>query len=501
MKMNSPMIWHPVGLVLSLLGLLLTACQPRAEAAAQANQRAAPTAATLFLAPYILEAGDHAPAAVEWGHILVPENRNHSDSRFIEISFIRFSAVTPDPVTPTFYLQGGPGDESLAIAQNFLPFAPSLPFDLILVEQRGVGYSRPRLDCPGLYHLPLDRPLDYATLLDVDRTYYANCVQWWQSQGVDITGYNSREMAADVDALRQALGYDQINLMGGSFGSHHGLAILKHFGEHVDRAVLSAVEGPNHTMKLPSAVQQHLEKLDSLVKADVALHQDIPNLLELMASVLDQLAQEPITWQITDPETQAQVSVTLGEFDLQVATAQGLGKTPFLRALPGYYHAMAQGNYDWLAHWAVNFRSGRNGNLMSVLVDCASGATAQRRERISKEAGATLLGDAINDVQLDRCEGLGHTDLGDDFRADLQSEIPVLLISGSLDARTPASNAEAVLRGLTNGKHLLLDGTSHDFELSDELFLQYIQAITQFLMDEPLATTQINVPFAFDPLR
>jgi len=493
-------IRHPVGLLLILLGFLLTACQLNAEPSKEASQTVLPPAVTLYVAPHLFEADDGRTVSAEWGHLLVPENRMKSDSRFIEIPFIRFRAVTSNPATPTFYLQGGPGDESLAIAQNFLPFVPTLPFDLILVEQRGIGYSRPRLDCPGFYNLPLDRPLDFESLLKADLTYYEGCVNSWKSQGVDLSGYNTREMAADVDALRQALGYEQINLMGGSFGSHHGLAILKFFGDHVDRAVLSAVEGPNHTIKLPSTVQQHLEKLDSKVKDDMELSQDIPNLLELMASVLDQLAQKPITWQITDPETEETVSVTLGKFDLQVATAHGLGKTAFLRALPSYYHAMSQGNFSWLAQWAVDYRTDRGGNLMGTLVDCASGATAERRQRIEKEATETLLGDAINHVQFDRCEVLGQIDLGDDFRADLQSEKPVLFISGSLDARTPVSNAEAVLTGLAQGQHLILDGVSHDFELGDDLFLQYIQATIQFLMGEPLATTQIVAPFTFDPL-
>ena len=161
---------------------------------------------------------------------------------------------------------------------------------------------------------------------------------------------------------------------------------------------------------------------------------------------------------------------------------------------------MAQGDFSWLAQWAVNYRSRRGGNLMGLLVDCASGITMERRNQIVKESSATLLGDAINDVQYHRCETLAQTDLGDAFRADLQSDIPVLLVSGSLDARTPVSNAAAVLKGLSQGQHLILEGVSHDFELGDDLFGQYIQITTQFLLEELLTTTEIVVPFNFDSL-
>lgn len=503
LRMNTKLhrIYHPVVLLLILAGFLLTACQVSAEASDRGGQTTDAASVTLHLAPHSVRGADGTTVSTDWGHILVPENRNNPNSRFIKIAFIRFRAVTPDPTTPTFYLQGGPGDETLAIAQNFVQFAPTLPFDLILVEQRGIGHSRPRLDCSGSYDLPLDQPLDFATLLQANRTYYEGCVNSWESQGVDLSGYNTREMAADVDALRQALGYDKINLMGGSFGSHHGLAMLRFFGDHIDRAVLSAVEGPNHTFKLPSTVQEHLEKLDIKVKDDVVLRQDVPDLLELMASVLDQLDQAPITWQTIDPGTGEPVSVSLGKFDLQIATALGLGNTSFLHALPGYYYAMSQGDFSWLAQWAVNYRTGRGGTLMGMLVDCASGVTTERRNRIVEESRNTLLGDAINGIQYNRCEALGQADMGAEFRADLQSDVPVLLVSGSLDARTPVSNAEEVLAGLSQGQHLLLEGVSHDFALSDDQFGQYIQVITLFLMGEPLTTTEIVVPFTFDPLN
>ena len=135
---------------------------------------------------------------------------------------------------------------------QFLPFVPQLPFDLILVEQRGVGNSRPRLDCPGSYDLPINRPADFRNMLGTAKEHTEACVQFWESRGVDLSGYNAKEMATDINTLREALGYEKINLIGGSFGSHHGLAVLRYFGEHIDRAVLSAVEGPDHTIKLPS---------------------------------------------------------------------------------------------------------------------------------------------------------------------------------------------------------------------------------------------------------
>lgn len=452
------------------------------------------------IAPHLLGAEDGTAVAAEWGHLLVPENRTKVNSNLIEIPFIRFKSRVENPGTPVFFLNGGPGDETLAIVQRFLPFVPGLLADLILVEQRGVGHSRPRLDCPGTYSLPLDHPLDFETLLGAARAHTERCVDFWTSQGVDLSGYNVREMAADINQLLQALGYDRINLLGGSFGSHHGFAVLRYFGEHIDRAVLSAVEGPNHTIKLPSTIQRHLEQLDRMVKADPDLSQDIPDFLGLMETVLDRLEKQPRVVEIGHPKTGEKVEVAVGKFDLQLATAGGLGSTAFLLALPARYHAMFKGDYSWLAEWALDARTGRETNIMSDLVDCASGASPERLAQIEREADETLLGNAINVPEINLRDALGNPDLGATFRSNLQTEVPVLLVSGNLDARTPVSNAEEVLTGLVNGQHLILDGVSHDFDLGDNLLLQYIETTIRFLMGESVAGTQIAAPFKFEPI-
>ena len=98
---------------------------------------------------------------------------------------------------------------------------------------------------------------------------------------------------------------------------------------------------------------------------------------------------------------------------------------------------------------------------MHLAVDCASGAEEARRAQIESEADGTLLGDTIDGIGLDTCDAVGRPDLGYVFRGILESDMPVLSISGELDARTPVGNAEEVLPGLVNGQHFIVDGASH----------------------------------------
>ncbi len=457
----------------------------------------------LILTPFLLETKEGKPITAEWGRLIAPENRSQPKGNLIELPFVRFKATTTEKRTPIFSLAGGPGDETLGNLTYMLPYVPTFQAlgDLIIPEPRGVGFSRPCLACPGAYHLPLDKPLDYDMLVKTEREYMVNCAKFWKEQGIDLSGYNVREMAADVDAIRQALGYHKINLFGGSFGSHHGLAVLRYHGEHIERAVLSSVEGPNHTIKLPSNIQHHLEKLASMVKADPQLSRDIPDLLKLIGTVLERLEQAPVTVQVEDPETGRTVAVTVGALDLQAATAGGMRSVPFFQALPACYHAMAQGDFSWLAERALEHRRNCRARLMPALVDCASGAMTERRTKIEKEADQTLLGGIINGALFDYCDKLGGIDLNDEFREDLYSEVPTLLVSGTLDVRTPVSNAEEVLKGLVNGQHLILENISHSHgDLGDEQMQQFLHAVTQFLKGEPLSTTRIVNPFQFNPI-
>jgi pimeloyl-ACP methyl ester carboxylesterase len=113
--------------------------------------------------------------------------------------------------------------------------------------------------------------------------------------------------------------------------------------------------------------------------------------------------------------------------------------------------------------------------------------------RIDAERGTALFGDVANlDLRV-RCPPWPVADLTDAFRAPVRTDVPVLLVSGTLDARTPPSNAADVLPGLSRGHHLVIDGGSHD----DDLFLSSSRigdAILRFLSTGDPGLTSISLP-------
>jgi hypothetical protein len=129
---------------------------------------------------------------------------------------------------------------------------------------------------------------------------------------------------------------------------------------------------------------------------------------------------------------------------------------------------------------------------MSVAMDCASGARGDWLARIASEATQTLLGDAINIPFPGICRGLGIPDLGDDYRRALRSDVPVLIISGTLDGRTPPRNAARVLEGLPNAQHVVIDGAGH----SDPLLVsspKVLDDMKAFLRGEQIPAAQIAI--------
>jgi pimeloyl-ACP methyl ester carboxylesterase len=135
------------------------------------------------------------------------------------------------------------------------------------------------------------------------------------------------------------------------------------------------------------------------------------------------------------------------------------------------------------------------------MMDCASGITAARREQIQREAKGTLLEDIFNFPFPEVCQAWKATDLGDTFRSPVRADVPVLFISGTLDARTPISNAEEYRKGFPNSTHIIIENAVH----SDPLFLsspKIKEGMMEFLKGQPVSVTRIAAPpIKFMPLK
>ncbi|HVE72713.1 MAG TPA: alpha/beta fold hydrolase [Thermoanaerobaculia bacterium] len=369
--------------------------------------------------------------------------------------------------------------------------------DVIALDQRGAGASRPDLDCDEPFAAPFDEPLHRSAVASMIAAE-AKCAARPRRSGIDLAGYNTRENAADLEDLRKALGADKIVLWGTSYGTHLATAALRDYGPHIARVILLGVEGPDDTWKLPTDQQNLLEEIARRAAADPVIHGRLPDFLASLKNVLAELEARPKRVALVHPMNGRKLDVVVGKLDLRLLISQLLTSPETFSGLPDLVSRLERGDWAALALLAARQRAGEAPKAMPVAMDCASGATEARRKRIAEEASRTLLGDAINLPYPDLCAALNVPDLGDAFRAPLKSEVPALLISGTLDGRTPPRQAGELAAGMPKAVQVVIDGAGH----SDPLFLsspEILVAIQEFMRAGKTSHTRIQVtPKRFD---
>jgi pimeloyl-ACP methyl ester carboxylesterase len=448
--------------------------------------------------PHVGEAFDGSPLAGEWTHIVVPENRSRPNGRTIRLAVVRYRTTHPDPGPPIVYLAGGPGGSGVELAgrEATHPQVRLLESrDVIGFDQRGTGRTEPSFDWPE-FGLPLaaDRP---ATREDVAAAWdraVARCVAYWRAAGVDTGAYDTEASADDVDDIRRALGLERIALYGESYGSHLGLACLRRHPESIERAFLARVEGPDDTWKLPSTTQRALEALHERLRESGrtgAAYEDLIGTIRRLSARLD---RAPIAT-VTGPTGMPGEDFVIGSFDLKCAVARMLGHSARAQSeVPELLQMLEGGASPSLADW-VHLRREAPVTLMPLLMDCASGGSPERLARIERERRDpdNVLGDALMAPFFpSACHGAGAHDPGADYRKPLRCTVPVLFVSGTLDARTPPENVEALLPGFTQAVHVVAENAGHE---SRELMAPEYRALFQaFWRGEPVASCRILLP-------
>ncbi len=458
--------------------------------------------------PYHLEAGDGRVDTVELGLLEVPEVRGRAGSSAsggdaaepsgeVELAFVRLPSRAESPGSPIVYLDGGPGGSGVGIAS--VPAYHRLfdrlreVADVILLSQRGTGLSRPRLVCGLSSPLPADVFTTRERMVEALRPSVTVCAERWRAEGVRLEGYTTAESADDLESLRRALGAERISLLGFSYGTHLGLAALRRHPESIDRAVLIGTEGPDHTYKLPETLDRQLDHLSALIARDPAVVPDMPDLHAAVDTLFRRLDREPVDLEVGTREG-SQV-IELGGDGMRYLLRRDIGDTSDHPLWPAAIRLALDGDYRFVQRLAGRrFRELGGVPLMGILMDCASGASPERLERIRSQYEHTQIG-AMTDLWYpDICEEVPEARLDDDFRAPFVSRVPTLFLAGTLDANTPPWQAREVAWGWAEATHIVVKQAGH------ETLMPYGPAqevIVDFLAGRDVSGRTIELP----PLR
>ncbi|MEM7353190.1 MAG: alpha/beta fold hydrolase [Acidobacteriota bacterium] len=401
---------------------------------------------------------------VEAGTLQVPENRKRPGKAKITIPYYRLRTEAEKPAPTVFLLAGGPGSSWIERFENEENFAEVTFYqqfaDVVLFDQRGGGLSTPSMDCEERDRLAPDEPLDLNELGESMRRLAAQCRDRWRAEGIDLSAYNTDENAADVDALRRALGYERISLVGGSYGSHLALHMLRRYPDVVERAMLYGIEGPDHTWDGPGAMLATLERIAAVAEASEELGPRIPEegLIATLKGVQERLAEEPVP--VTLRRGEQEMTVVVDSTAVQFIARHRAGRRSDPNFWPELILAMAEGDFSLAARGAMALRGVRLQDPMHYMMDCASGISTERRQNYLADPASGVLGN-LNFEYTTLCEVWDAPDLGPVFRADVPSDIPVLIFHGTWDTSTPIDNAREVTAALTNGHLVEVVGGTH----------------------------------------
>ena len=440
----------------------------------------------------------------ELGRLIVRENRRNPKSNLIEIAFVRLKSTAEKPGYPVVYLDGGPGSSAIGIARvpEYMQAFQKLREvgDVILLDQRGVGLSKPNLTRISTESLPADVFLNKEAGLRAFKEKAKAAVEHFRSQGVDILAYNTIESAHDVEDLRKALGAEKLNLVGFSYGTHLGLACIRYHGQNLNRVALIGTEGPDHTDKLPGTSDKSLERLARIVAKDAEIGGKMPDLVGTLKRVLDRFEKEPVTVTITDQRTKKPVDVKVGKAGLQHLIMRDLGDANDLPIFPLWFYTMDKGDYSILKRFVERRYNQYSAGIsvMTVVMDVSSGVSKARASQIEKEAKTALLGDIVNFPISQMGDIIGNPDLGDVYRSPIKTDAPTLFVSGTLDNNTQPFQADEVRKTFKRNTHIIVENAGHESMLVDA---RVQQLIADFLRGQDVSKVKIALPpLKFQPL-
>jgi len=433
------------------------------------------------------------------GSFLVPESRDGKTDRRLTLRYVRLTATVTPSGPPIVYLAGGPGASGVdAIRYRYRAFDALRRYgDVIALDQRGTGASNDLPTCSSHEIVPSDRDATDERFSKIQRAALTECLAFWKSKGVDLTAYNTRENALDLEDLRRHLGADKITLWGTSYGAQLALAAMREMPNHINKVVLSSVRGLDQNWKLPDTLEPYLDRLQRAVDTQPdasALYGDIRALIRRVHAALD-ISPVPVSLKGNNG---GRVTAFMHRRDMQLLAAALLADPRGAALMLKIYKNLDQHQDPQIERIPARLLPDHLADVgqpialrcMPVATNIASGISRRRRASTIAETPRSLFGEYLDLTR--QYDGIAsELDVGDEFRRTPVSSIPTLLFSGSLDGRTVLEEQREATLGLSRITRITVNNAGHN--LLDSLTPEMVSALDQFMTDRPVQTTTLFV--------
>lgn len=392
----------------------------------------------------------------------VPENRSRAGGRTIALRVVVLPASGPDRAPdPVVHLAGGPGQAASQLLGGFADSGLRRRRDLVFADQRGTGgsgdlrcrfYSLPDGSdprVPALFDdfLPLSRVQECRTRL---------------ARVADLAQYTTAASVADLDAIRAALGYETLNLVGGSYGTRLALEYLREFGPRVRTMTLEGVVPPDAPVpeRFGRLAQAALDGVLGECLGDAACASRYPRIREEAAELFERLRSAPAVASIQTAAGGGARLVSLSRDHVAEAVRYMLYSTRDASRVPAALHAAYAGNAAAIAGFLHRWRRDGTFDALYLSITCTEDVPFVAPDAAEQDEPTFLGGYRVRQQRAACAEwprGASPAWRG----RPVHSAVPTLLVSGALDPVTPPQTGDEVARTLSTSLHLRVPSGGH----------------------------------------
>jgi pimeloyl-ACP methyl ester carboxylesterase len=451
---------------------------PAAVAAAPAAPERAPTpTAELEETPcwFPLPPG----RAARCGVLAVPERRRAERSRLLHLRFVVFRGDKAEALDPIIYLNGGPGEPAAIDAaaidrwwewRDRTGWAKSR--DLVVFDYRGVGLSEPAMQCHELAETAyrvFAEPLDSEQVRDAWSSAARRCAERLGTAGVDLAGYNTAAIAEDLHSLVGQLGYRSWDILAVSYGTRVALSFVDRWPAGTRAVVLDSV--------YPRGIAAYVDGGRAAAAAfagvfkecaeDRACDAAYPRLAAVFDDVLQRAAASPLAVRLADPRGGPAIAARLDDGKLVDVLLYAFYDWRDIDRLPAIIAALGQGDthpLEGLATAALGTDvSPRTSQGLFFSVECHDEFPENPPAAVEQAAAALprFRNFMLSGLPLAVCPVWPVGPIAAEPPAVDGGDVPILMLSGALDALTPPEWAKRAAETRRNAVQIEFRGVGH----------------------------------------
>ncbi|MEM9615363.1 MAG: alpha/beta fold hydrolase [Actinomycetota bacterium] len=398
----------------------------------------------------------------------------------IEIAVAVFSSPVANPAAdPVVYLEGGPGGHALETARfvNGDLIQPLLERgDLILLDQRGAGLSEPDMSCDEV--TALQRELEDSPgqsndeVTELFHESLRDCRARLEAEGIDLDAFHTVNNAHDIEAVRIALGYEQWNLLGISYGTKLALEVMRQHPDGVRTAIIDSVF-PQAVDSVRDNPQTFLNSFDAVVAACAAEPACAAegDLGQRLIDVVQTFEADPVQVEVQDFLSGTSDDVFVEGDTIVGILTQALYSPYWFTDLPELVAELEDGDTDAVASYLSQQRTNEpfftdgmfyaiECNEEIVFADPAEVAAAMPADPFGLDETFDFASNNGSSA-FGTCEAFGAGTPPAGSNDAVVSDIPTLVMAGEFDPVTPVSWAEEAAETLENSFLVVAPFDSH----------------------------------------